>query len=62
MQKFLRACAKRSEIVWYLNIVLKLTSILKNLIAADREGSCLLHLQAIQDMVPVLCQSSSTNC
>ena len=58
MQKISRACAKRSEMVRYLDIVVKLTSILKNLRTTDR-GSWLLHLQAIQDMVPVLCQSGS---
>ena len=45
----------------YLDGLLKLISIFENLIAADREGNWRLHLQAIQDMLPVFCQSGSVN-
>ena len=56
---FSKACAVRSEMVRYFNIVLKLTSILKNVRVAVREGNWFLHLRVIPDMVPVFCQSGS---
>ena len=34
---------------------------LKNLIAADREGDWEGHLQAIQDLLPIFCESGSFN-
>ena len=39
----------------------KLTSFLKNLIAADREGNWAAHLQAIQDILPIFAQTGSIN-
>ena len=52
--EFSQTCKKRSEMVRYFDGVLKLTDLLKNLIAADREGNWHAHLQAIQDILPVL--------
>ena len=50
-----------SEMVRYLETLPKLVNILKHLISADREGNWKGHLQAIQDMIPVLCQDGSVN-
>ena len=45
----------------YCDGVSILTSKLKNLIAADREGNWEAHLQAIQDLLPIFCKSGTFN-
>ena len=60
-KEFTDRSAAASEMVRYLETLLKLVNILKNLISADREGNWKGHLQAIQDMIPVFCQTGSVN-
>ena len=60
-EAFTKHCSNTSEIVQYLEELLKLVRILKNLIYADREGSWTGHLQAVQDMLPVFIQAGSIN-
>ena len=60
-KEFTDRSAAASEIVRYLETLLKLVNLLKNLISADREGNWKGHLQAIQDMIPVFCQTGSVN-
>ena len=55
-REFTDRLAAASEMVW-----MKLVSIFKNLISADREGNWKGHLQAIQDTIPVFCQFESVN-
>ena len=43
-EEFSKTCIERSEMARYLDGLLKLISILKNLIAADKEGNWRLHL------------------
>ena len=54
-KEFTDRSAGASEMVRYLETLLKLINILKNLISVDREGNWRGHLQAIQDMIPVFC-------
>ena len=60
-KEFTERSAAASEIVRYLETLLKLVNILKSLISADREGNWKGHLQAIQNMIPVFCQGGSVN-
>ena len=53
--------AAASEMVLYLETLLKLVNILKNLLSADRERNWKGHLRAIQDIIPVFCQTGSVN-
>ena len=52
--------AAASEMVRYLETLLKLVNILKNLLSADREGNWKGHLQAIQG-IPVFLSNQKCN-
>ena len=52
-KEFTDRSAAASEMVQYLETLLKLVNILKNFISADRGENWKGHLQAIQDMIPV---------
>ena len=45
----------------YWDGLTKLTSMLHNLIAADRKGDWIGHLQVVQDLLPVFCQANCIN-
>ena len=60
-KEFTARSAAASELVQYLETLLKLVNILKNFISADKERNWKGHLQAIQDMTPVFCQTGSVN-
>ena len=47
--------------VRFLETLLNLVNILKVFISADWEGNWKSHLQAIQDMTPIFCQTVSVN-
>ena len=54
-KEFRDRSAAVSGMVRYLETLLKIVNILKNLISADREENWKDHLQAIQDIRPVFC-------
>ena len=58
---FSKACTERSEVCKYCDVVIDLTLMLHNLIAADREGDWEGHLQAVQDLLPVFCEADCIN-
>ena len=60
-EAFCKQRAEQSEMCKYWDGLIKLASMLKNLIAADREGNWKGHLQAIQDLLPIFCESGSFN-
>ena len=60
-KEFTDTSAAASEMVRYLETLLKLVNILKKLKPADRDGNWKGYLQAIQDMIPVFCQAGSVN-
>ena len=60
-KEFTDRSAAASDMVQYLETLLKMVNILKNLISPDRQGNWKDHLQAIQDMIPVFCQTKSVN-
>ena len=60
-KKFTNRSAAASKMVRQLETLLKLVNILKNLIPTDRKGNWKRHLQAIQDIIPVFCQTESVN-
>ena len=60
-KEFTDTSAAASELVRYLETLLKLVNILKKLIPADREENWKDHLQAIQNMIPVFCHAGSVN-
>ena len=54
-------CEANSELYRYWDGLIKLSRILKNLVAADREGNWTAHLQVMQDLLPVFLESGSIN-
>ena len=58
---FSEECKKRSEVCKYWDGFIELTSMLHNLVAADRKGDWLGHLQAVQDLLPVFCEADCIN-
>ena len=60
-EAFCKQRAELSGMCKYWDGLIKLASMLKNLIAADREGDWEGHLQAIQDLLPIFCESGSFN-
>ena len=60
-KEFTNGSAAASEMVRFLETLLNLVNILKVLISADWEGNWKSHLQAIQDMIPIFCQTVSVN-
>ena len=51
--KFLQNVNKNPKLCRYLNGINKIVSIIKKLVASDREGNWHGHLQAVQDMLPI---------
>ena len=58
---FSKSCQQKSEVCKYWDGFLDLSSMLQNLIAADREGDWEGHLQAFQDLLPVFCEANCVN-
>ena len=59
--EFSKSHSEKSEMCKYWDGVIYLTEKLKNFKAADREGNCDAHLQAIQDILPIFCESDHYN-
>ena len=60
-EAFCKQRTEQPEMCKYWDGLIKLASILKNLIAADRGGDWEGHLQAIRDLLPIFCESGSFN-
>ena len=60
-ETFSKTCSKRSNICRHWDIILPLTGLLKDLVAADREGNQEVHLQVIEKLLPVFLMSASIN-
>ena len=60
-KEFTDRSAAASEMVRYLETLLKLVNIFKIFISAEKEGNWKGHLQAIQDMIPVFCPTGSVS-
>ena len=58
-KEFTNGSAAASEMVRFLETLLNLVNILEVLISVDWEGNWKSHLQAIQDMIPIFCQTVS---
>ena len=57
---FSKTCQQRSEVCKYWNGFISITSMLHNLISADREGDWEGHLKAIQDLLPVFVKQTAS--
>ena len=60
-EKFSQSCNQKSEMCKHWNGMLKLISLLKDFVAADREGNWEAHLHTIQRLLPIFCMSGSIN-
>ena len=60
-ETFSKTCSERSEICRYWNGILTLIGLLKDFVAADREGNWEGHLQVIEKLLPVFLMSDSIN-
>ena len=60
-EQFTNRSAAASEMVRFLETLLNLVNILEVLISVDWEGNWKSHLQAIQDMIPIFCQTVNVN-
>lgn len=60
-QNFLDSNNARSETHKYWDTFLNLLTLLNNLIRADREGNWELHLQTVQDVLPLFAVMDATN-
>ena len=61
LSEFSQLCCMNSALCRYWDGIIKLSNMLKDLVAADREGNWLGHLQAVQNLLPVFCESGSIN-
>ena len=52
---FSQLCCMNSALCRYWDGIIKLSNMLKDKVAADREGNWLGHLQAVQNLLPVFC-------
>ena len=59
--EFSDVCSTRSEICKYWDNIVRLTSLLHNLIAADRECDWHAHLQAVQELMSVFRECDNIN-
>ena len=60
-ENFSSSCKNMSEMCQYWERFLEIVSILKALIAADREGDWQAHLQVMQNLLPVFRECDSIN-
>ena len=58
---FSSSCENMSEVCQYWEGFIEIVSILKALIAADREGDWQMHLQAMQNLLPVFRECDNVN-
>ena len=49
---FIKNCEARSKVCQYLGILLQIISLVKNLVASDREGTWDLHVATVADTMP----------
>ena len=61
LDKFLQNVNKNSELCRYLNGINKIVSIIRNLVASDRERNWHGHLQALQDFLPIFREAECIN-
>ena len=59
--KFFQNVNKNSELCRCLNGINKIVSIIKNLVASDREGNWNGHLQPVQDLLPIFREADCIN-
>lgn len=59
--QFIQVCKTQSETFQYWDTFLSLMSNVENLIRSDREGNWALHLQAVEDLLPLFAAFDSTN-
>ena len=60
-ETFSKTCSERSEICRHWDGILTLIGLLKDLVAADREGNWEGHLQEIQKLLSVFLMSRNIN-
>ena len=58
---FSEKCSEKSEVCRYWDGLINLSTLLKSLIACDRNGDCKRHLQTVQKILPVFRESDSIN-
>ena len=51
--EFLKTCEARSEVCKFLGILLYIFSLVKNIVASDREGNWDLHVSTVADAIPI---------
>ena len=60
-KEFIQFKKEKSEVCQHWEVLLNMIKKLKMLIASDRNGDWEGHLQAVQDLLPVFCESDSFN-
>ena len=58
---FKNECESRSEVCKYLGVWLKIASLMKNAVAADREGNWDLLVAVVEDSMPILLKFNCVN-
>ena len=59
--KFSMLCKERSQLCKYWDGIITSSNMLKNLVSADKEGNWERHLEAVQDLLLIFCESNSIN-
>ena len=59
---FSKTCQQKPEVCKYWDGFINLTSMLHNLISADKEGEWESHLQVLQELLPVFCEAYCISC
>ena len=60
-EEFSKTCNNNSEMSQYWDTIVRMIQKLKMLISADRDGDWNLHMQAVQDLLPIFAESDSIN-
>ena len=60
-EKFSKTCHENSEMSQYWDTIVRMMKKLKMLISADRDGDWNLHMQPVQDLLPIFVACDSIN-
>ena len=55
-KEFMREAEEKSELCKYLGVWLKIVAVIKNNVAAEREGNWNLHVAVTGDSIPIFCE------
>ena len=55
-KEFMRGAEEKSELCKYLGLWLKIVAVIKNNVAAEREGNWNLHVAVTGDSIPIFCE------